>query len=342
MGWSLLVLGGMLLVVGALLTAATVFLMAWSLLRPPRMTDGKAAWLLRRLSPGDLGLPYEDVWYPVRDERTGQTLRLAAWWIPADGAGSAPSENCVVLLHGYADAKVGAIAWAPVWHVLGFNVLALDLRAHGDSEGRESTAGYFERHDVDQVIDRLRGERPAATRRVVLFGASLGAAVAVAAAALRDDLAALVLESPFADFRAASAAHMDLLGLPGGFLQSAALRLAERMSGAKFDDVRPVDLLRSVRCPALVIAPTKDVFLRHEDAASLERALAARPTGSGPGEIWRVEGAGHLLGVQADAEAYAGRLKAFLAAALGRSLMPTDPSVTKDRPAGVNAGRGAV
>src|SRR5688500_5458388 len=68
MGWRLPVLGGMLLAIGVLLTAATVFLMAWPLLRPPRMTDGKAAWLLRRLSPGDLGLPYEDVSFPVRDE----------------------------------------------------------------------------------------------------------------------------------------------------------------------------------------------------------------------------------------------------------------------------------
>src|SRR5687768_4489654 len=341
MGWSLLVLGGTLLTIGALLTAATVFLMAWSLLRPPRMTDGKAAWLLRRLSPGDLGLPYEDVSFPVRDERTGQTLRLAAWWIPTTDSGP-PSENCVVLLHGYADAKVGVIAWAPVWHVLGFNILALDLRAHGESEGRESTAGYFERHDVNQAIDRLGTERPSQTRHVVLFGASLGAPVAVAAAALRDDLAAIVLESPFADFRAAAAAHMDLLGLPGGFLQSTALRLAEWMSGAKFDDVRPIEVLRSVRCPALVIAPTDDVFLPPADAAAFETALAARPPGSGPGEIWRVEGAGHLLGVHADVEAYALRLQDFLAAALGRSLTPIDPSATKDGPAGVNAARGVV
>ena len=341
MGWSLLVLGGMLLAIGTLLTAATVFLMAWSLLRPPRMTDGKAAWLLRRLSPGDLGLPYGDVSFSVRDERTGQSLRLAAWWIPT-AVGGPPSENCVVLLPGYADAKVGVIAWAPVWHVLGFSILALDPRAHGDSEGRESTAGYFERHDVNQVIDRLRGERPAATRHVVLFGASLGAAVAVAAAALRDDVAAVVLESPFTDFRAASAAHMDLLGLPGGYLQSAALRLAEWMSGAKFDDVRPIDLLRSVRCPAFVIAPTDDVFLGPDDAAAFEIALAARPPGSGPGEIWRVEGARHLLGVHADEEVYAQRLQQFLAAALGRSLIPIDPSTTKDDSAGVNAGRGAV
>ena len=309
-----------LLALGVLLAAATVFLMAWSLLRPPRMTDAKAVWLLQRLSPGDLGMPYEDTFFSVRDERTGESIRIAGWWIPCPATTGAPeTDRCVVLLHGYADAKVGGIAWAPVWRRLGYNVLALDLRAHGESGGRETTAGYHERHDVDQVISRLRAERPAATRHVVLFGASLGAAVALAAAALRGDVAAVVLESPFTDFRAAARTHMDLLGLPGGVLQSAALRLAEWLAYARFDEVKPVDLLRSVGAPVLVIAPAEDVFLAGDGADALSAALAARPRGAAAAELFRVEGAGHLLGVHADADAYAARLASFLAKALGTS-----------------------
>src|SRR5205823_2216703 len=93
--------------------------------------------------------------------------------------------RCAVLLHGYGDAKVGAIAWAPTLHALGFNILALDLRAHGESDGRYCTARYFERHDVSQVIDELKRQRPADVRRVVMFGISMGAAVAAAVAVLR-------------------------------------------------------------------------------------------------------------------------------------------------------------
>jgi len=326
MAWGLLLLTVVLAVLGVALVAATVAVMAWSLLRPPRMTDGKAAWLLQRLSPGDLNMPYEDAHFTVRDLRTGEALRLAAWWVPCPAARGHSSERCVVLLHGYADAKVGAIAWAPVWHKLGFNILALDLRAHGESQGRESTAGYYERHDVDQVVSQLRAERPAATRHVVLFGASLGAAVAVATAALRDDLAAVVLESPYTDFRAAARTHMDLLGLPGGLLQSAALRLAEWLAAADFDALDTAELLRSVRCPVLVIAPAEDVFLGAQGFAALESALAERPPGAGAAELWRVHAAGHLLGVHADFDAYAGRLASFLGRSLGGS--PSESTAT--------------
>src|SRR5690348_1814645 len=132
----------MLLLAGLILSAAVIATMAYFFARPPRMTDGKAAWLLRRLSPGDLNLPFKELRLTVCEERS-RPLSIAAWLIPCDQA-----DQCAILLHGYADAKVGAIAWAPVWHALGYHLLVPDLRAHGESGGKFCTGGYFERHDI--------------------------------------------------------------------------------------------------------------------------------------------------------------------------------------------------
>src|SRR5215471_5916604 len=105
------------------LICIVTFIMTHMLLSPPRMTDGKAAYLLKRLSPGDFGLHFQPVVFTVRDEQTPQRqpLKIAAWWIPHPAAAG----KCVILIHGYGDAKVGAIAWAPTWHSLGYHILAI-------------------------------------------------------------------------------------------------------------------------------------------------------------------------------------------------------------------------
>ena len=297
-----------MLLLGAALAAGLVMLMAQLLLRPPRMTDGKAVYRLQRLSPGDLGLHFEDMVFAVRDERSGQTLHLAAWWIPHRGA----QGRCVLLIHGYADAKVGAIAWAPLFHDLGINILTIDLRAHGQSDGRYSTAGYFERDDVNQVINQIQAQRPDETRHLVLFGISLGSAVAAATAVRRDDLAAVILESPFADFRRAAVTHGNLVGLPGAPFQRLALRLAQWLSGADFGAVCPVDMVPRITCPLMVIHSGDDALVPPEEAARIEAAAASRPPAVGPTVYWRIPNVPHVMGLSLNPQEYARRIGNFL------------------------------
>lgn len=303
---SYLTLVLMLLALGVVIAGVVVITLAFALLHPPRMTDGKAIWVFRRLSPGDLGLNFEDVRFAVRDEQTGQPLHIAGWWI-----GRAGSCRCVLLLHGFADAKVGAIAWAPLWYSLGFNILAIDLRAHGESGGDSSTAGFWERHDVSQVVDQLRAQRPSAATEMVLFGVHLGAATAIAVAAMRDDLTAVVVENLPADFRSAAAAHMDSLGGPGKTLQSLALSLAQRMAGFNFSAVRPVDLVKGIACPVMIIAPDTARLSGDGVGAGMEQALRSRQR---PEDVYWSVRSGNLPAIYAEPAAYEQKLGDFLRA----------------------------
>jgi pimeloyl-ACP methyl ester carboxylesterase len=297
----------LLLALFALLCVVT-FLMARMLLTPPRMGDPKAAYLLKRLSPGDLGLHFQATEFPVRDEHNpqGPALKIAAWWIPHPAA----MGKCVVLIHGYGDAKVGAIAWAPMWHALGYHILAIDLRAHGESDGTQTTAGFFERHDLNQALDQLRAARPADTRRLVLFGVSLGAAVALAAADSRDDIAAMILECPYTQYSHAVLAHARVQNMPATFLVPLVLPLAQKLSGANFDVVKPIDLIPRAKCPILLISATDDPFAPPEDLLALERAIADRHDPSSA--FWKVF-AGHVQSMTPDPDSYRGRVQEFLA-----------------------------
>ena len=325
---GLLTLIAMLMATGAVLAVAVAGLLAWVILHPPRMTDGKAVYRLRRLSPGDLGLRFDVEQHTVRDSYTGRPLRLAAWWIPA----AAPSSATAVLLHGYADAKVGAIAWAPPLHELGLNVLAVDLRAHGESDGRLCTGGAAEADDVNQLVDQLLAARPGEARHLVLFGASLGAAVAAAVAAGRNDVSAVVLESPFASYRRAVRAHARLIGLPGGLLLHAAVATAEAACGSRFDAARPVDRIPRISCPVLVILGDADLLLDAPDVALLRDAVARQ--GVSGSAVWDVSGAGHLLALHVEPVVYRRRLAEVLRA----GGVPTVDQVGRAEPSGSAAG----
>lgn len=314
MPWSYVSLG-ILLLAGLLLLLCLIAAVATLLvLRPPRMTDGKAIVVLKRLSPGDLHLPFEDIRFDVKDDFTGRTIPIAGWWIEAEH----PSDRCVILLHGYSDAKVGGIAWAPLWHNLGFNVLAMDLRAHGQSGGRYCTAGWYERWDVSRVIDILHQERPQASRRMVLFGASLGAAVAAATAAIRDDIDAVVMDCPYADFGRAAATHARVWGMPRGRISHAIMRLAQWISRSDFEAVRPVELVRQIKCPVMVIRSGQDFLVDAEDADKIEAAMSRRTSDQGPSLYWDVPEAGHILALAARPQEYASRMQQFIHEALRR------------------------
>lgn len=304
-----------LLVAAAVLVALTVLTMARMLLRPRRMTDARAMRILNRLTPDDLGMNFEPLTFTVRDERTGRPIRLAGWWIPHPTS----TDRTVLLLHGYSDAKVGVIAWAPTWRRLGFNLLAIDLRAHGDSEGIHSTAGYFERHDVSRVLDELRASRPRATRRLLLFGVSLGAAVAANVASDRDDLDGIVLECPFASYRSAIAAHAEVMLLPLTWAQPIAVRLAEWISGADFERVRPVEAIAHARCPVLLIHSGDDPFVPRGDVRQLNAAMTRRdPSLRALDRVVELEQAPHVMGSTRDPDGYERMLREFIEACLRR------------------------
>lgn len=286
----------------------TLFVMAREILSPPRMTDGKAAYILKRLSPGDLGMAFEVRRFSVRDELSGEPIELASWWIPHPAGG----EKTVVFLHGYADAKVGSIAWASTWRDLGYHILAIDLRAHGESGGTYTTAGFFERHDLDQVLNELRAQNPQQSQEIVLFGISLGGLTALATAQLRKDIAAVVLDSPVVSFRRGADKQIELLGLPLPSMAPATLRIAKWLSGADFDQIQSVTLLRTLTCPILVIQSGNDQVVSPSDAALIESAVRSRPGDLPGGEAWNIPNIAHLMALPADAEAYQARIDQFL------------------------------
>lgn len=119
--------------------------------------------------------------FPIR-QFAGSAVNLEGWQVGAKGV----RRGAVVYLHGIADNRGSAADAVRRMSHLGFDVAAFDSRAHGNSGGDACTFGYYEKRDLQRVIDTL----PAGP--VVVIGSSLGAAVALQAAAEDSRISAVV------------------------------------------------------------------------------------------------------------------------------------------------------
>lgn len=135
-------------------------------------------------TPRQHGLDYEPLTLNTADGE-----RLDAWFIAAPQA-----RGAALILHGNAGNMSHRMDTIAMFHRLGYSVLIFDYRGYGRSSGQPSEAGLY--RDAQAAWEHLTGQRAMAPRRIVLFGESLGGAVAAELAA-REQAGALVLSSVF-------------------------------------------------------------------------------------------------------------------------------------------------
>ena len=177
----------------------------------------------------------------------GEGVSLRAWWFRSQGR---PRRGTVVYLHGIADSRGSGIPIADRFVPKGFDVIAYDSRAHGDSTGEACTYGYYEKRDLSRVLDKIEG------RPIVLFGTSLGAAVALQAAAEDERVAAVIAVETFSDLRTVANERAPFFASQGNIED--AFQIVQKQASFDVDAVSPVAAGARIRAPVLVIHGEKD------------------------------------------------------------------------------------
>ncbi|MEW5772055.1 MAG: alpha/beta hydrolase [Thermodesulfobacteriota bacterium] len=237
-------------------------------------------------TPADVGLPFRDVRFAAADG-----VALHGWYVPAD----AP-RGTVLFFHGNAGNISHRLDTLRLVRGLGLNIFIFDYRGYGRSEGRTTEQGtYADARGAWDWLMAQAGEDPA---RVVLWGRSLGGAVAAhLAAGLDEPPAALIMESTFT-----SLPDMGAVAYP--FLP---VRLIARMRYPVAED------LARVRCPVLVAHSPQDEIVPFRFG---ERLYEVAPE---PKRFLRLRG-DHNGGWMATGKEYARAVDAFLRDCLGRRL----------------------
>jgi fermentation-respiration switch protein FrsA (DUF1100 family) len=170
-----------------LIAAAAVLAAYFALVAFVYLTQSQRLYFpLRELdtTPAAYGMDYHDV-----SLATADGVRLHGWYVPA------PAPRGVLLFfHGNAGNISHRLDSIRIFRELGLSVFIIDYRGYGRSEGRPDEAGLY--RDAQAAWRYLREEEGVAAGRIVVFGRSLGAAVAAWLAA-REAPAALIVESAF-------------------------------------------------------------------------------------------------------------------------------------------------
>ncbi|OOZ38933.1 hypothetical protein BOW53_13590 [Solemya pervernicosa gill symbiont] len=186
-----------LLLQGALIVVlALTALNGWFYLQQPAMTFFPSSELID--TPAAWRMDYEDVALKTEDG-----VDLHGWYLPARDA-----ELTLLFLHGNGGNISHRRDSIAIFHRLGLNVLIIDYRGYGQSRGEPSEQGLY--LDAKSAWNYLQREKGVTADRLVIFGRSLGGAVATELASAVHPRA-VILESTFTSMRELAAYHFPIL-----------------------------------------------------------------------------------------------------------------------------------
>lgn len=267
------------------------------LLQPNRRTIEFYRRFTTPLNPKDAGLPYEDLTL-----KTAEGINLSCWLIKA----RQPTQGTVIYLHGVSECKIVGLPITKVLHDNGFNVFLYDSRRHGDSGGKYCTYGFYEKHDVSTVINYLEQRHDLQLRNIGLFGSSMGAAVAIQAAAIDKRVKAVVAESGFATLRTVFDDYQKrMIKMPWHYLRNLVIKRSEHLAHFKANAVSPLESVRDIHVPIFVLHGTADDRIKYQYSEIVYKNTDP------PKELWLIRGAKHNDMAEIGGEEYAARIVGF-------------------------------
>lgn len=207
---------------------------------------------------------------------------LKAWFLRS----KSPARGCVLLLHGIADSRRGALGPAAFLLEEGYSLLLPDIRAHGESGGDLMTYGLLESRDALAWAEWLR---QSGCGRLYGFGESLGGAILIQAEARAPTFAALVAECAFSSLhRVAVERVREVVPLGAPVLVPGAMLYTRLRYGYDLGQASPEAAVRQIRAPLLLIHGHNDNRTRPHHSVRILEAGQGRVV-----ELWQVSGAGH-------------------------------------------------
>lgn len=217
------------------------------------------------------------------------------------------TKNTVIICHGVTVSKVNSYKFARMFEHLGFNAVVYDHRRHGESGGKTTSFGFYEKTDLQAVVQFIR-KKIGNDAILGIHGESMGAATTILYAGTYEDEADFhIVDCPFSDF---SEQVLHVLRRETPFRTTMVLKIANLFlklrDGYTSDLISPKEVIGNVTKPMLFIHSLQDEFiLPHmtEDLYALKK---------GPKLLKLFNKGGHAQSYNKNSQAYQETVKAFL------------------------------
>ena len=267
------------------------------LLQPHRRTVDYYRRRTSLLHPRDAHLPFEELTL-----KTAEGIALSCWLIAAQR----PARGTVIYLHGVSESKIVGLPMTRELHDRGYNVCLYDSRRHGESGGKYCTYGFYEKHDTTTVINYLQSRPDLQLGSIGLFGASMGAAVAIQVASLDRRVVAVVAESGFATLRTIFDDYQKrMIKLPWHYLRNIVIKRSEHIAHFRANAVSPLEAVRNINVPLFILHGMKD------DRINYHYSEMVYANAKEPKELWLLADADHGNMAEVGGEEYSRRVLGF-------------------------------
>lgn len=226
-------------------------------------------------------------------------------YIPCEG-----SHKTAIIAHGITDTLYGSVKYLKLFRKRGFNVLLYEHRNHGRNAPKNTTYGYYEKHDLKAVVDwALAQVGPDGV--VGTMGESLGAAVVLQHSAIDPRVAFVVADCPYSDLAELLEYHLKLdYHLPPFPLLNVADFFCRVITGMSFSKVSPIRDIASIKTPIFWIHGENDAYILPQMSVDMYHAKR-----QGIKKLFIAPNAGHAEAFWNNQQEYDRQVGEFLAEA---------------------------
>lgn len=223
-----------------------------------------------------------------------------------------PNRNTIILVHWHETYRQSMYPLAEFFIDMNYDVVLYDQRAHGENTAKTVTFGFYEKDDLDDVLEYVENNLIAESS-LGLFGQSMGASTVgafIGSEASRDRVDFAIMESPFSSMEDELMWYLkDQVGndaLSNAFLRMGSI--ANRMLyGFEFKEVSITDLISNSSIPTMIMHSKTDNVCPYEMGLELYDAIPHDNK-----TFVTLEKADHVLAYYQDTEFYVSQITKFL------------------------------